>query len=291
MERISMRALVGLVVSIFVGVLWGCSTVGEPDLSGMSFSDEPLVGKFVWYDLITDDADAARRFYGGLFGWTFEKTTGPGGSDYLVARDGGVYVAGIVTRADPSEGAEFSRWLPYVSVADVDESADRARAAGGRVAVAPLDVRLGRVAAIVDPEGAVLGLARSDVGDPDDATTAGAPGRVLWTELLADDDAAAASFYATVVGYEAATIERRGGDYTLLRFGGVQRAGVLQNPTDWEPQWLTYFGVEDPAAAAKLATELGGRVLLEPTPEVREGTMALVIDPSGAVLALQKSTS
>ena len=34
----------------------------------------------------------------------------------------------------------------------------------------------------------------------------------------------------------------------------------------------------------------GGRVLLEPTPEVREGTMALLTDPTGAVLALQKST-
>jgi hypothetical protein len=146
------------------------------------------------------------------------------------------------------------------------------------------------VAAIVDAEGAALGLARSSIGDPDDTTTADAPGRVVWTELLADDDAGAASFYESVVGYKAETIERRGGLYTLLRAGGVDRAGILRNPTDWEPQWLTYFGVEDPAAAAERAAALGGQVLLEPTPEVREGTMALVTDPTGAVLALQKST-
>jgi predicted enzyme related to lactoylglutathione lyase len=285
------RLLPGLSALLLVGAAAACTTAGAPDLSEMSFSDEPLVGKFVWYDLITDDADAARAFYGGLFGWDFETAKGPSGENYILARDGGVYIGGIVTRSDPSDGTEYSRWLPYVSVADVDVSTDRARAAGGRVAVRPLDVRLGRVAAIVDPEGAALGLARSDIGDPDDATTAGAPGRILWTELLANDAAAAASFYTTVVGYEATTIERRGGDYTLLRFSGVKRAGILQNPTDWEPQWLTYFGVEDPVAAAKRAAELGGRVLLEPTPEVREGTMALVIDPSGAVLALQKSTS
>jgi len=257
----------------------------------MSFSDEPLVGKFVWFDLITDDADAARRFYGGLFGWTFETSKGPGGADYLIARDGNVYVAGIVTRADPSDGTEYSRWLPYVSVADVDASVERVRAGGGRVVVSPLDVRLGRVAAIVDPEGAALGLARSTIGDPDDATTAGAPGRVVWTELLATDDSAAAAFYEAVVGYAVATVERRGGEYAMLRAGGVDRAGILRNPTDWEPQWLTSFGVEDPAAAARRAAALGGRVLLEPTPEVREGTMALVTDPSGAVLALQKSTN
>ena len=64
----------------------------------------------------------------------------------------------------------------------------------------PLLVRLGRVAAIVDSQGAPIGLARSDIGDPDDATTAGGPGRVVWSELLAADDAAAASFYSDVVG-------------------------------------------------------------------------------------------
>ncbi len=141
-----------------------------------------------------------------------------------------------------------------------------------------------------DPEGAAIGLARSDIGDPDDTTTVGGPGRVVWTELLADDEATAASFYEAVVGYNAGAVERRGGQYTLLRAGGVDRAGILSNPTDWEPQWLTYFGVEDPAAAAERAATLGGQVLLEPTPEVREGTMALVTDPTGAVLALQKST-
>jgi len=274
-----------------VAVLAGCSTTGGPDLSKMSFSDEPLVGKFVWYDLITDDAEAAQQFYGALFGWTFEKTTGPTGNDYVLVRSNGVYVAGIVFRPDPPDGTEISRWLPYVSVADVDASVKGADSAGGEVVVAPLDVRLGRVAAIVDPEGAALGLARCSIGDPDDATTAAAPGRIVWTELLTGDESGAASFYKAVVGYDVKTVERRGGLYTMLSVGGVDRAGILLNPTDWNPQWLTYFGVADPAAAAARAAELGGEVLLEPTPEVREGTMALVTDPSGAVLALQKSTS
>jgi len=276
---------------LVVAMLAGCSTTGGPDISHMSFSDEPLVGKFVWYDLITDDAEAARRFYGALFGWTFEETTGPNGNDYVLVRSDGVYIGGIVARPDPPDGAEVSRWLPYVSVADVDASVEGAVSGRGEVVVAPLDVRLGRVSVIVDPEGAALGLARCSIGDPDDATTAAAPGRVVWTELLAGDESGAASFYKAVVGYDVETIERRGGSYTLLSVGGVDRAGILLNPTDWNPQWLTYFGVVDPAAAAARAADLGGKVLLEPTPEVREGTMALVTDPSGAVLALQKSTS
>jgi hypothetical protein len=46
--------------------------------------------------------------------------------------------------------------------------------------------------------------------------------------------------------------------------------------------------VADPAAAAARAESLGGRILLAPSPEVREGTIAIVADPSGAILALQK---
>jgi predicted enzyme related to lactoylglutathione lyase len=281
----------GLCMLLLLGTIAGCSTTGEPDLSRMSFSDEPLVGKLVWFDLITDDAEVARKFYGGLFGWSFEKTNGPGGDDYFLIRNDGIYMGGIVTRPDPSDGTEISRWLPYASVADVDASVNQAVAAGGEAVVAPLDVRLGRVAVIVDPEGAAVGFARSGVGDPNDETTAAAPGRVVWTELLAADESAATSFYELVVGLDAKTIERRGGTYTLLRSGGVDRAGILSNPTDWNPQWLTHFGVEDPAAAAERAADLGGRVLLEPTAEVREGTMALITDPSGAVLALRKWNS
>jgi predicted enzyme related to lactoylglutathione lyase len=275
---------------LLVTALTACTTAGRPDLSGMSFSDEPLIGKFVWYDLVTEDADAARSFYGGLFGWTFEETTGAAGNPYVLAKSGGVYVGGFVPTARRADGKRISRWLPYVSVDDVDAAVTRSTARGGRVAAAPRDVALGRVAAVIDPQGAVVGLARSDIGDPDDATTRGARGRVVWTELLADGHTAAASFYVDVVGYQASVIERRGGEYILLQSDGVNRGGVLQNPAEgWDPAWLTYFGVADPVAAAARAESLGGRILLAPSAEVREGTIAIVADPSGAILALQKT--
>ena len=80
-------------------------------------------------------------------------------------------------------------------------------------------------------------------------------------ELLAADDAAAASFYSDVVGYTVRVIDRRGGQYTLLSADDRDRAGIFPNPTDWEPQWITHFGVADPAAAAARAASLGGEVL------------------------------
>jgi len=270
-------------------LLSSCAAPSRLEDSGMTFSKEPLLGKVVWTDLVTEDLAAARRFYGELLGWTFEDTTGPAGRAYVLARSGGAFVAGLVPVDKRADGVRLSRWLPYVSVADVDASLRQASAAGGRVAADAREVGIGRVAVIIDPEGAVIGLARSSIGDPDDATTSPGPGRRVWTELLSNDPGAAAGFYGSVVGYQSRTLQRRGGEYTMLSKGGVDRAGVLRNPTaDWSPVWLTSFGVADPAAAAMRAESLGGKVLLAPSSDVREGTMAIVADPSGALVVLQQ---
>lgn len=283
------RYRIHLAFFLLVSGLAACVTASTPDLSGMSFSSTPLQGKVIWNDLITEDIDASRRFYGEMFGWTFEAASGPGRQDYVLAKSGDIYVAGFVAIDRPADGRRLSRWLPYLSVTDVDESVAAGIAAGATVAVAARDVSLGRVAAIIDPEGAVIGVARSNIGDPDDLTTAGAPGRVVWTELLSNDSESATHFYRSIVDYDTRSIERRGGAYTLLGNDGIDRVGILANPSpDWDPVWLTYFGVTDPVAAANNAVELGGKILVPVSPELRESSMAVVADPSGAILVLQK---
>ena len=284
--------LAARLTAVVLALSSGCISTPGIDTSAMSFSHEPLVGKVVWNDLVTQDLDVARRFYGELFGWTFEQSTAPGGEPYLLARSGGVFVAGMVAITSPSKNVVLSRWLPYVSVNDVDASVAKATAGGATVLVGARDVSLGRVAVIEDKESAVLGLARSRIGDPDDTTTAPGAGRVVWTELLANDPAAASQFYQTVLGVTTHTIERHGGPYTLLSERTTDRAGILKNPADdAEPVWLTYFGVEDPVSAAARVEALGGKVILPPSPQLRDGTMAVVTDPTGALFALQKVRS
>jgi len=279
-------ALVASFAALGLAMACGRALAAKVDTSAMSFSPTPLVGKVIWNDLITDDLDAARDFYGALFGWTFEHSSGKGGR-YVLARSGKVYVAGIVEVREKG-ATKLSRWLPYVSVADLDGSLAKASSAGARIAVPARNVHFGRVAAIIDPEGAVIGLARSSIGDPDDKTTAPGVGRVVWTELLANDPVTAARFYGDVVGYEASTIARRGGQYTMLAHDGSNRSGLLKNPTDAAPVWLTYFGVDDTVAAEGRVTALGGAVIARASARLREGTMALVTDPTGALLVLQK---
>ncbi len=282
----SLKIIIALAAALVLG---SCAASRPPDLGDMGFSPEPLLGKAVWHDLISEDLGAAQRFYGGLFGWTFHSSMAPDGREYVLAKNGNIYVAGLLEAPPRADGKPMSRWLPYVSVTNVDSAAERAVSAGGRILVSPRKVGFGRVAAIADEEGAIIGLARSSLGDPDDVTTAGRVGNIVWNELLAADAREAARFYERVFGYSAREVERRGGSYILLNASGSGRAGIMANPVpEWEPVWLTYFGVADPAAAAERAEVLGGRIVAPPSMELREGTIAVVTDPSGAILVLQQ---
>ena len=133
----------------------------------MTFSSDPLLGKIIWHDLITEDIDSARDFYAGMFGWTFEVSQGIRDGDYVLARKGDIIVAGLLGIEPPADGERYSRWLPYMSVDDVDAALVRSQQHGGTVAAAARNVGLGRAAAIIDPQGAVIGLARSGIGDPE----------------------------------------------------------------------------------------------------------------------------
>lgn len=269
-------------------VMGACSTADSERMVDMPLSDEPLVGKFVWHDLITDDVEGARAFYGGLFGWTFEKSLHPNGGDYTLILAGERYLGGMVELDDP-QGVEYSRWLGYLSVADVDRAAAFTRREGGEVVVEPLELgQLGRAAAIRDPQGAVVGLVRSRLGDPADAIPRGV-GEIVWNELLAADDLSAAGFYSGLAGLEVVDQPRAGGVYRVMRSQGRERSGIMLRPGEQvDPVWLTHFAVSDVTAAAGRAAELGGELLLGPSPELRAGRMALVMDPAGAVLLLSQ---
>ena len=284
-----MKQLRTYMAVILLAGITACASTTTSLMSGMSLSSEPLTGKFIWHDLVTSDLEADKRFYTGLFGWSYEQRTGPNGNPYTLAKTGDRFVAGMVVEPQPEDGSIISRWLGYLSVPDVVHAVGQNATAGGSAVVERLDINdYVRVAANIDPQGAVLGLAQSSIGDPDDSQ-AGRSGRVVWNELLSSDPAAAAGFYRMLAGYQIDVLQRNGGEYTLLLADGIKRAGILENPLDGaEPMWLTHFGVQDVNAATARVDGLGGRVLLAPTADIREGKLALVVGPSGALFALQQ---
>ena len=278
--------LSGLIAAIAMAVV-GCTTPASTPPPGMAISKTPLIGKFVWRDLHTDDPAAVKPFYAALFGWEYVESTAMG-RPYALIKSGGQLIGGITKAERQVAQQPSSQWLSYLSVPDVDRAAERTRVAGGSVLLAPVDLpRIGRVAVVTDPQGAPLGLLRASFGDPAD-TPDPVLHRFLWTEELASDPVAAAKFYAELVGYEVLNQDQGDKPFRVLKLGR-ERAGIMRMPfAGRQPTWLVSVMVADPAASAQRAAQLGGRVLLAPRPDLRKGSIALVADPSGAVLALQK---
>ncbi|MFZ1072273.1 MAG: VOC family protein [Verrucomicrobiia bacterium] len=114
----------------------------------------PKIGEFSWNELVTQNVAASKKFYTGLFGW---KTQPFGkGTDYTIFKQGKDMVAGLMKC--PKPGAP-SHWLAYVTVADVDKTAQKAKKLGAEIVVPPFDVpTVGRIAVLVDPQGAAIGI-------------------------------------------------------------------------------------------------------------------------------------
>jgi predicted enzyme related to lactoylglutathione lyase len=277
------------------------ATVGACASSGPAVTLNPVtpaptgthkIGKFVWYDLVTEDVPAVKRFYSELFGWRYEEIQGDD-VVYTVIRHDETAIGGIVALDADDDRVPSSRWLSTLSVEDVDAAADLIESAGGTVNMDPRDVPdRGRLALITDPQGAMVLLARTTGGDPLDVDPDARPiaNRWMWTELWAYDVGAAFELYASLVGYHAETFDIPGDtDYQVLMRDGRRRAGIIHLP--WQevtPNWLPYVNVKDPVATAARVEELGGQVLIPPRPDIRNGSVGVVTDPSGAAFAIQK---
>jgi len=265
----------------------GCSSGGSSPAPARGANDP---GRFVWHDLTTGDPESCKKFYAALFGWEFVDTTVLG-RPYTVARLGQKPVAGIHLPRQEGSGKTPAHWLSYMSVADVDASVEKAKAEGGAVLAGPLDVgKLGRAAVLRDPLGAPFGLVHFSGGDPAEPASPVA-GTFFWNEYLTHDLDATLAFYNGLVPHEMTTSKSEAGaGYVVLKHGRAH-SGVFRVPDGEKnvpPNWLPYVLVADPATLAARVEGLGGKVLLAPRPGIRKGSLAVVADPTGAVLALQK---
>lgn len=250
-------------------------------------ADPPVEpGSFVWHDLLTRDVAGAKRFYGELFGWRFEETK-RADRPYLIARAGAAPVAGIVDVSGIADAG--TQWLSFMAVTNVDVAVALFQSGGGKVLVQPLDLPLARAAVVADPQGAPLGLAqiRRDIPDATQPTTS----HFFWQEYLARDAGQALDFYRKVAGYTPAVSDTRlGVEYHVLKKarGGAGLFQLAATVVDVQPNWLPYVLVSDAASLAARVTALGGRVVVSAAPERRNGSLIVIADPAGAVLALQK---
>jgi hypothetical protein len=243
-------------------------------------------GVFCWIDLSTTDIEEAKAFYGGLFGWEASVSPLPGGGDYTNFQIGGYNVAGGGELGPEMVAAGVPAvWNSYVKFDDVDGVVERARAAGGTVIVEPMDITdQGRMAMFTDPTGATLGIwsPQAHIG----AQIVNQPNTLVWNELQTRDVPAAQAFFRDVFGWTN-TVDGNG--YVMYHADGRLHCGSLQMDETWgdmPPGWSVYFLVDDVDATAARAVELGGKVLVPPSPAGELGTMAVLQDPQGVSFSI-----
>jgi predicted enzyme related to lactoylglutathione lyase len=262
-------------------------------------------GVTCWVDINEVDVEEAARFYGVLFGWTFIEAAAK--RRYLIAQRNGQDAAGIGQRSVGDPVARPAEWNTYISVRDVNQSADRVVDAGGRITESPSDL-LGAAltASCVDIEGVRFrlwqSLGRQGVQA---ANTAGA-----WnfSDLHTVEPSASMAFYsglfswvfddvgfATMIrqpGYGdhlAATSDpdihkRQAGDKVPPGFADA--FGWLVWAREEQPHWHVTFTVANRDDAAAAAEQLGAIVVSRTDTEwTRE---AQIRDPQGAVFTVSQ---
>jgi uncharacterized protein len=254
-------------------------------------------GEPCWADVVADDMDGARRFYGALFGWTFADGPRVPGEDVLCLQDGQPVAA---LRAARSRG-ETAVWTTYLSTPDVVTTAQRIEPAGGTLVRAAETLDGGRTVLAADPDGAVFGI-REPAGSIG-AHLYGQPGAITWAEVTTHAPADVDGFYRSLFGVEPlawsdvpgedpsdAPAEQAAMDYVVYTDGGggpilAGRLAMTADFGDAPPCWTVYFNVADADRAAGRVTAAGGQVVVPPF-DTPYGRMTVAADPHGAVLGL-----
>ncbi len=246
-------------------------------------------GTFNWVDLATTNTEAAKKFYTGLFGWSFADLPAGESMVYTMLYLDGKDVAGLGQLGEEQQAQGIPpHWMSYVSVASADEVAKKAKTLGGEIIVEPFDVLdSGRMAVIQDPTGAMLSLwePRAHIG----ARVANVPVSLSWNELATTDTDKAGRFYSQLFDWEMQVNEFGPMIYTTFINEGRMNAGMMKIPADWgeiPPHWLVYFAVVGCEQSAEKAQALGATVLVPPTDAGDIGQFSVIQDPQGAVFAI-----
>jgi len=125
----------------------------------MSVAASTLLGRPLWYELMTTDADGAMRFYQELFGWqpTDAMDMGPMGKYQMFNRPHGM-IGGMMNK--PPELAHVPpNWQIYFRVPDIAAAVQRITANGGRILNGPMEGPGGDlIVNAMDPQGAAFSL-------------------------------------------------------------------------------------------------------------------------------------
>ncbi|MER5930324.1 VOC family protein [Streptomyces sp. NPDC002054] len=254
------------------------------------FSD----GAPCWADAMFKDVEGAKSFYADVLGWTFGEAATEFGN-YTQAYSDGKAVAAVVP---PMPGGEDmpSAWCLYLASSDVAATAEKVKAAGGKLLMEPMQVgTFGSMLLAQEPSGAIFGVWQP--GEHKGFEKMGENGSYAWAEVFTRDPAKADAFFTKVFPYQAQKMEpgddpeMAGMDFTVFSLGkepnpvlGRMKMGE-EFPAEVPSYIQVYFTVPDCDAAVEKAKALGGQLHFGPM-DSPFGRFAALTDQQGAAFAV-----
>src|SRR5688500_486109 len=227
----------------------------------MTVEVSTLLGRPLWYELMTTDPKAAEKFYDNVVGWTsspFEQSPEP---YTMFNRSGEIPVGGVMKTPEGLNAPPF--WSMYVGVPKLEEAAKHIKRLGGSESSPIIDVpTVGRMQMMKDPQGAAFYIYEpsSTAQQPEGPA---AVGEASWHELMTTDAPAALKFYSEVFNWQPSETMDMGemGKYYMFNRPHGMIGGMMNKPPEMAqvpPNWQIYFRVPDINAAIDRIKANGG---------------------------------
>jgi predicted enzyme related to lactoylglutathione lyase len=251
-------------------------------------ADSSMLGRLLWFELMTTDMKAAEAFYTAVIDWGVAPFEGSPQPYDMWMRDGSVPVGGVMTIPD---GMNFPpHWGMYLGVPNIEEAVSKIERLGGTALSAVIDVpTVGRMRTMRDPQGVAFSIYQP-VSAPDTPEAAPEIGDVSWLELHTTDADAALRFYSDLFAWKPTDSMDMGPMGKYHMFGrAFPMGGMMKKAPEMAhvpAHWALYIRVPDVAEAAERVSANGGRILNGPM-EVPGGDWIVnCMDPQGAAFSL-----
>lgn len=254
-------------------------------MTGNPMAQPSYHGRFIWNELLCNDADAAATFYGHILPWKSQPFS-PGSPYQVFSRNGGAPLAGNMSLpAEARAMGTVPHWRSYIGAGDVDAIVAQASRLGARILEAPRDLPgVGRAALLADPEGARFGVYRPlEGGTPPEPAFS-------WHELAARSRETALAFYQQLFGWELRAAMDMGGGFFYQSFGlngqDIGGAYTIRPDKPMPPAWCPYANCDSADEVAGMVVAAGGQLCHGPIEVPGGGRIAQFFDPQHAMFAV-----
>lgn len=260
----------------------------------MALATSTILGRPLWYELMTTDMKAAEGFYSKVIGWKTTPFNDAGQPYTMFGLNPEQNVAGVMTT--PPEATAPPFWAMYVGVPKIEDAAAQIARLGGKAHTDIITVpNVGRMQLMMDPQGAAFYIFESA---SDEHRPEGTPevGEASWHELMTTDWQAAMKFYQDVFGWQPSEKMEMGdmGTYQMFNRPHGMIGGMMNLPRDMAnvpPNWLIYFRVPDAHAAVDRIKANGGQIVNGPMEVPGGDLVVMATDPQGAAFGLHSKKS